>query len=153
MEETEGYVNEVRWRRGRRRRDMWIIGMLRRLRRVRWSRVSLSEGLCCCDGKFADLEAFSATLQERVGPILWYTNTLFTFCSLKAVIGNWICRLGRYIKGGYSTGRDCHNWATPSGCTKHTTVFRCLSPFKIGTNISLEKSVWADFSWKYFENK
>ena len=27
------------------------------------------------------------------------------------------------------------------------TVFRCLSPFKIGINIYLEQSVWADLSW------
>ena len=30
------------------------------------------------------------------------------------------------------------------------TVFRSLSPFKIGTNISLEQSVWADLSWNPF---
>ena len=31
------------------------------------------------------------------------------------------------------------------------TVFRCLSPFKIGIHISLEQSVWADFSWNPFQ--
>ena len=31
----------------------------------------------------------------------------------------------------------------------HTSVFRCLSPFKIGTDISLEQSVRADLSWKF----
>ena len=33
-------------------------------------------------------------------------------------------------------------------CTK--TVFRCLSPFKIGIHISLEQSVWAELSWNPF---
>ena len=35
----------------------------------------------------------------------------------------------------------------------YMTVFRCLSPFKIGTYISLEKSVWADFLWNTFKKK
>ena len=34
-----------------------------------------------------------------------------------------------------------------------TTVFRCLSRFKIETNIYLEWSVWADLSCKTFENE
>ena len=33
------------------------------------------------------------------------------------------------------------------------TVFRWSSPFKIRTHISLEKSVWDDFSWTPFKNK
>ena len=32
-----------------------------------------------------------------------------------------------------------------------TTVFRCLSPFKIGINIYLEQSVWADLPWNPFQ--
>ena len=30
------------------------------------------------------------------------------------------------------------------------TVFRCLSPFKIGIHIYLEQSVWAELSWNPF---
>ena len=30
------------------------------------------------------------------------------------------------------------------------TVFRCLSPFKIGIHISLEQSIWAELSWNPF---
>ena len=33
------------------------------------------------------------------------------------------------------------------------TVFRCLSPFKIGIHISLEQSVWADLSWNPFQKR
>ena len=33
------------------------------------------------------------------------------------------------------------------------TVFRCLSPFKIGTHTSLEQSVWADLSWNPFRQR
>ena len=33
------------------------------------------------------------------------------------------------------------------------TVFRCLSPFKIGIHISLEQSVWANLSWNPFRKR
>ena len=33
------------------------------------------------------------------------------------------------------------------------TVFRCLSPFKIGIHIYLEQSVWAESSWNPFRKR
>ena len=61
--------------------------------------------------------------------------------------------LPKYWGAEFTTGpwSRAHLWQ--GQVAAFITVFRCLSPFKIGINISLKQSVWADLSWNPFKRR
>ena len=80
-------------------------------------------------------QLFSSLLKGRVSnKVYYFHNTSYTIffkiCSCFTSFTNYMLHCNTEKK-------------------THTSVFRCLSPFKIGTDISLEQSVRADLSWKF----
>ena len=75
--------------------------MWRRLRRGMFRGQRVSEGVCYCGRKVANLKIylFCATKQDRVGPSLQSRKTFFLQLNhaVHTVQWNWICKLGRYL--------------------------------------------------------
>ena len=73
---------------------------------------------------------------------------LYVFASISwKTSSNWFFQRNVGFKRKRAqTSEHCYLWIAPK------RVFRCLSPFTFETHISLEKSVWANFSWNIFKN-
>ena len=63
-----------------------------------------------------------------------------------------LCIIQGRGKNGLSTNLFMHSAYTEHGFHLKT-VFRCLSPLKIGIHIYLEQSVWAELSWNPFQKR